>query len=59
MVVTMTLSETISGAVLYMYFVAFSGSMGVLTAAWIGYKIYKRQERKNGSKIIKRTRGAA
>ncbi len=59
MVVNMTLSETITGAMLYMYFVALSGGMGLLTAAWFGYKIYKRQERKNGSKTIKRTRGTA
>lgn len=54
MVVTMTLSETITGAVLYMYFVAFSGGMGLLTAAWIGYKIYNRSERKKAPKIKKR-----
>lgn len=47
----MTLSETIAGAVMYMYFVAFSGGMGLLTAAWIGYKIYNRgQAKTNGSK---------
>lgn len=57
MVVTMTLSETIVGAAMYMYIVAFCGSMGILTAAWIGYKIYKRQERKQGG--IKRKRGMA
>ena len=45
----MTLSETIAGAVMYMYFVAFSAGMGLLTAAWFGYKIYNRQN-KNGSK---------
>lgn len=53
----MTLSETIVGAAMYMYIVAFCGSMGILTAAWIGYKIYKRQERKQGG--IKRKRGMA
>lgn len=45
------LSETIAGAVLYMYFVAFSGGMGLLTAAWIGYKFYNRSQTKmNGSR---------
>lgn len=58
MVVTMTLSETIAGAMMYMFFVALSGGMGLLVAAWIGYKFYKRQERKNGS-MIKRKRGVA
>lgn len=57
MVVTMTLSETIAGAMMYMFFVALSGGMGLLVAAWIGYKFYKRQERKNGG--IKRKRGMA
>lgn len=54
----MTLSETIAGAVMYMYFVAFSGGMGLLTAAWIGYKFYNRSQAKaNGSKQKLRSRG--
>lgn len=48
----MTLSETIAGAVMYMYFVAFSGGMGLLTAAWIGYKFYNRKQSKDNSKKI-------
>lgn len=56
MVVTMTLSETITGAMFYMYFVALSGGLGLLTVAWIGFKLYKRQERKNGSNHNKQQR---
>ena len=57
MVVNMNLSETIAGAVMYMYFVAFSGGMGLLTAAWIGYKIYNRSQSKmNGSQSKKQQR---
>lgn len=46
MVVNMTLSETIAGAVMYMYFVSFSAGMGLLTAAWIGFKYYRRTNNK-------------
>lgn len=46
----MTLSETIAGAVMYMYFVALSGGLGLLTAVGIGYKLYTRSQRKNGYK---------
>lgn len=35
--------ETLGLAMFYMYFVAFAGSMGVLTTVWIGYKIYNRK----------------
>lgn len=56
MVVTMTLSETITGAMFYMYFVTLSGGLGLLTVVWIGFKLYKRQERKNGSNHNKQQR---
>jgi len=36
--------ETLVLAMFYMYFVAFSAAMGVLTTVWIGYKIYKRND---------------
>lgn len=57
MVVTMTLSETITGAMFYMYFVALSGGLGILTVVWIGFKLYKRQERKSSSNQNRMKRG--
>lgn len=57
MVVKMTLSETITGAMFYMYFVALSGGLGLLTVVWIGFKLYKRQERKNSSNHNRMKRG--
>lgn len=53
----MTLSETIAGAVMYMYFVAFSGGMGLLTAAWIGYKIYNRGQAKGSKQKMQKRMG--
>lgn len=51
----MSLSETIAGAVMYMYFVAFSAGMGLLTAAAIGYKLYTRSAKKSSKqKLVKR-----
>lgn len=50
MVVDMSLSETIAGAVMYMYFVSFSAGMGLLTAAWIGLKYYRRNLATNNKK---------
>lgn len=47
-----TLAETIVGAMTYMFCVAFSGGLGLLCAAAIGYNIYKKE----GKKMIK-TRG--
>lgn len=47
-----TVAETIVGAMTYMFFVAFSGGMGLLCAVWIGYKLYNKQ----GKKAVK-TRG--
>ena len=46
--------ETLVLAMFYMYFVAFSGAMGVLTTVIIGYKLYNKgngkNERKTGRK---------
>ena len=46
MVNEVTVAETIAGAMMYMFCVAFSGGMGLLCAAGIGYKIYNRQGKK-------------
>lgn len=37
-------------AFLYMYFVSLGTSLGVLTAAWLGFKYYVRYKRKRGVK---------
>lgn len=47
--------ETLVLAIFYMYFVAFAGSMGVLTTVGIGYKLYKR---KNKNKRVRKGRMA-
>lgn len=36
--------ETLVLAMFYMFFVALSASMGVLTTVWVGYKLYKRND---------------
>lgn len=36
--------ETLVLAMFYMFFVALSASMGVLTTVWVGYKLYKRKD---------------
>lgn len=38
--------ETLVLAMFYMFFVALSASMGVLTTVWVGYKLYKRNDTK-------------
>lgn len=47
--------ETTVMAVVYMYLVAFSGAMGVLTAAAVGWSIYNKKIKKAvGSRKVKR-----
>lgn len=46
--------ETLGLAMFYMYFVAFAGSMGVLTTVWIGYKIYNKKTVTRGRKGVMR-----
>lgn len=38
--------ETLVLAMFYMFFVALSASMGVLTTVWVGYKLYNRSNNK-------------
>lgn len=54
---SVNISEAITSAVVYMYFVALSGGLGLLTAAAIGYKLYKRAERKGNNASGKKKRG--
>lgn len=51
-------AETVVQATFYMYFVAFSGGLGLLSAVAIGYKLYKRQQLKE-SNPARRKRGNA
>lgn len=46
-------AETVVQATFYMFFVAFSGGLGLLAAAAIGYKLYNRQQ----FKVSTRKRG--
>lgn len=49
-----TVAETIVGAMMYMFCVAFSGGMGLLCAVGLGYKVYN----KKGKRTVKtRDRG--
>jgi len=51
--------ETLILAMFYMFFVALSGSMGVLTTVWVGYKLYKRNDVKTERKGRKMGRKGA
>lgn len=52
------LGETIIQASIYIYFIAFSAGMGLLTVVAIGFKMYKRSLNK-GERKKKFKRGAA
>lgn len=43
--------DTLVFAMIYMYFVALSAAMGVLTAVIVGYKFYNRNKTKNERKF--------
>ncbi len=54
------LGSVIIQASIYIYFVAFSAGMGLISAGMIGYKIYHRLTKKNEIKANKRLkRGVA
>lgn len=53
------LGNMIIQASIYIYFVAFAGGMGLISAAAIGYKLYLRSNKKAEIKANKRLKRGA
>lgn len=50
-----SIGEMTFNAMIYIFFVAFSGAMGVVFAGLTGYKLFMRSKQKEAVKTKKRT----